>query len=320
VITSDPVYYIYSNFLERRGFKVVAVAEDDEGLRVDLLERRLEALAEEYERISFVYAVTVNNPTGTVMSNERRNALVGVVTGLSRLLGRHVPAVFDRAYEDLVHDPQVEALASPILWDDDGVVLEVGTLSKMLAPALRVGYLIGREGRLMDALIQRTSDAGFSAPLTNQEIASYMLDHHASDQIQRVNAGYREKAAAVRDCLEGELSGFLTGWTGGSAGFYYYLTFREVDTVEGSDFYRYLSRTTGDTRMDGPAGDRNPRVIYVPGEYCVHPQGDLVAEGRRQLRISYGFEPTRRIQEAIRLMRNAAQYATGKLARGTSDE
>jgi len=47
----------------------------------------------------------------------------------------------------------------------------------VLAPALRVGYMIGRGGPFINAMIQRTSDAGLSAPLITQEISSWLLDY-----------------------------------------------------------------------------------------------------------------------------------------------
>jgi len=57
------------------------------------------------------------------------------------------------------------------------VVFEIGTLSKIIAPSLRIGYMMGSDGDLMRAMTQRTSDAGLSGPLINQEIAGWLLDN-----------------------------------------------------------------------------------------------------------------------------------------------
>ncbi len=312
VITSDPMYYIYCDCLERLGFEVVTVAEDESGMRSDLLYNKLAALGDRTREISFFYIVTVSNPTGSILANDRRRKIVESAARLSKRLGRKVPVIFDRAYEDLVHDERVEPLQSAFPYDELGIVHEVGTLSKILSPALRIGYMIGRGGPFFDAMVQKTSDVGFSAPLIAQEVASYLLDHHVGQQVEKVRRCYRLKAAAVRGWIDEELGPQLEACSGGRAGFYYYLTFRAFETVEGSPFYTYLARTTGEPALDGPAEARYPRVVYVPGEFCVHPRGDMVDAGRRQLRLSFGYEELDRIREAMGYMKQAAAFAAGR--------
>jgi DNA-binding transcriptional MocR family regulator len=283
VVTSDPMYYIYTNVLARKGFDVLAVPEDSEGIDLAALESKLKDTG----RIAFLYTVTVNNPSCTMLSNARRRALLQVAKRLS------VPVFFDLAYELLLHDPHAEPFESVLPEDEAGLAYEIGTLSKVIAPALRIGYILGPGGPLMNALIQKTSDAGFSAPLFVQEMASWLLDNRIEEQLRAVNAGYREKAVAVRAGIDRNLGSYLGEVRGGSAGFYYYLTFKGLETHTRSRFFHDLA--TGD-----------PRVIYIPGEYCVHPKGDLAETGQRQLRISYAFESTPQILKALELMRDAA--------------
>lgn len=306
VVTTDPQYYIYCDYLERSGYTVLAIPEDADGLRIDVLERHLVDLR---EPVSFFYIVTVNNPTCSILSNERRRQLLEIAHRLGVAGGRKIPIFFDTAYELLIHDPAVERPESGLLHDRYGIAYELGTLSKILAPGLRVGYMIGPDTPLLRAVVQRINDMGFSAPVMNQEIASYLLDHHAAEQVRQVNAGYREKARKTREWLTRYLGPHIEECTGGTAGFYFYLTFGTCRTEEGSPFFNYLARTTGDPRIDNHAGQKNQRVVYIPGQFCVHPRGDLAEKGKRQLRISYGFEELERIEQGIRLMGEAVAYA-----------
>ena len=309
VLTADPMYYIYCNDLERKGFKVIAVPEDDEGLDTERLKVKLAALGDESAGIRFFYVVTVNNPTCMILSNNRKQALVNIVTRLSYEIGRKIPLFFDNAYSDLVHDDTVEPLASALCYDELGIVYEVGTLSKILAPGLRIGYLIGARGPFLNSIIQRTSDIGFSAPLINQEIASHLLDHGIESQIEKVNNGYQQKAKQVKTWMAELLGDNIQECRGGSAGFYFYLTLANIATGANSDFFKFLTRTTGQKVVDGPSDAQHPKVIYIPGEHCVHPNGDMVEVGKRQLRISYGFEELSQIHTALKLMKSAIDYS-----------
>jgi DNA-binding transcriptional MocR family regulator len=309
VVTSDPTYYIYADVLERKGFEILPVPEDAEGLDVKLLERKLRALGSAAEQISFFYVVTVNNPSGTILSNRRRRELYEVVARESRRQNRLIPIFYDLAYELLLHDPLAEPFASALPYDDLGVVYEIATLSKILAPGLRIGYLLGPNSPFMHAMIEKTSDSGFSAPLFVQEMASYLLDNRIQEQLRVVNAAYREKALAVKDGIQRSLGPYLQEQRGGSAGFYYYLTFRDIETHPTSPFFHFLTRTTGDAAVDGPKENRGPRVIYIPGEYCVHRRGDLAEVGKRQLRVSYGFEEAPQILRALELMKEGVEFA-----------
>jgi 2-aminoadipate transaminase len=295
VVTSEPLYYIYCDLLRRLGFSLLAIPEDDQGIRTDLLGNCLA----EHDEIRFCYVVTVGNPTSRVLANQRRRELVALLNRASERRGRKIPLVLDEAYELLRHDPALPALDPGLSADRHGIVYELGTLSKVLAPALRIGYLLGPPAPLLGAVVQRTSDIGFSAPLVNQEVSSYLLDHVVDQHLGRVRAIYRQKAVAVRRSLEEALGDELEEVVGGQAGFYYFLTLRDTPTGEGSAFFAHATRTTGE-----------PRVLYLPGEQCVDPGSGQAERAARQLRISYGFEPLEQIERGIRLLGEALAATT----------
>lgn len=305
VITADPFYYIYCDTLRRKGFEVVTVPEDEHGIRIDLLEETLVSI--DRLKLRFFYIVTVNNPSSTILANERKQVIVAIAETMSQREERLIPVLFDKAYEDIIHDRKVVKPVSGLKHDKHGLIFEIGTFSKAVAPALRIGYMLTRNREVSELITQKISDIGFSAPLMNQEITAWILDHYIQEQLRKVNDGYRIKAEQTKRLLADELGEHLLDLKGGSGGFYFYLTL-SVETHKDSAFFRYLNRTTGDSETDGHP-EKNPRLVYIPGTCCVNPDGAMKDIALKQLRISYGFESMEQIKKAVILIKEAIEYS-----------
>jgi 2-aminoadipate transaminase len=147
VIVESPTYLGALQAFQAQGLRVVGVPVNQDGMDVE----RVEFLLARY-RPKFIYTVpTFQNPTGATMTQERRSTL------LSLARRYQVPIVEDDPFSSLYFDspppPPIKAL------DDSGHVIYVSTLSKCLAPGLRVGYITGAKP-VIDAatLIRKMSD------------------------------------------------------------------------------------------------------------------------------------------------------------------
>ena len=302
VITGDPFYYSYTENLTKKGFHVKAIPSDHQGIIPEEIEKSLNK--NDIKALSFFYIITVNNPDSVILSDQRRKEIVALAEHFSEKIGHLIPVIFDRAYEDIIHDPEVSQPISALKYNRLGNIFEIGTFSKLFAPALRIGFMMSKNNEIRRQIIQRISDIGFSNSLINQEITSRLIDHDLDQHRNRVLAGYRQKAVNIKAMLEKELSEYTEDIRGGQGGFYFYITFKNVKTNEGSHFFKFLSRSTGHSEVDGyPA--LNPRLIYVPGTVCSQQDKSVY-----QLRLSYGFENSKVFSKAIALMREACHYAT----------
>ncbi len=309
VVSTDPLYYIFTSTLERNTFEIAPVEEDAEGPRIDILQQTLETLHKAGKHISCCYFVTVNNPTCVVISNQRRKQIVECLETWSKKFNTKIPLFFDLAYEWLIHDTQLPLPKLPSMFDNCEFVYEIGTLSKVFAPALRVGYIIGpKNSALLKSLIQWNSDVGFSAPLITQEISAELIKKVGLKQFESVNAGYRERGILFKEKFIQEMGNYTESITGGSAGFYLYITLKGIPTFPDSDLFKLLSRKSGIKDWDYDMDNRvNKRVVYLPGIYCVHPQGTLSKMGKYQLRVSYGYENINALLQSVNIFREAIE-------------
>jgi 2-aminoadipate transaminase len=191
VLIEQECYQGSINRLTRLGVKAVGIPLDGEGMRMDALAAALADLKREGVRPKYIYTIpTVQNPTGTIMPEARRRELLR----LSAEYG--VPIFEDDCYADLIWDgkrpPALHAMST------DGSVIHIGSFSKSIAPALRVGYIVARWDMLSRMLAIKT-DAG-SGALEQMVLAEYCAPHF-TEHVPALTRGLRAKLDTLMDSL-----------------------------------------------------------------------------------------------------------------------
>jgi 2-aminoadipate transaminase len=177
--------------LARRGVDVVGLPLDHEGMRMDALAAALADLKARGITPKYIYTIpTVQNPTATIMSEQRRAALL-------RLAGEYgVPVFEDDCYADLVWDgrrpPAIYAMSQ------SANVIHVGSFSKSIAPALRVGFIVA-PWSIMSRMLALKTDAG-SGALEQMVLAEYCAPHFTT-HVPALRKGLRRKVETLMETL-----------------------------------------------------------------------------------------------------------------------
>jgi 2-aminoadipate transaminase len=177
--------------LARLGVKPVGIPLDREGLRLDALSAALDDLKGRNIRPKYIYTIpTVQNPSGTIMGEQRRTELLG----LAKSYG--VPIFEDDCYADLIWDgrrpPALYAMSR------HGGVIHIGSFSKSIAPALRVGYIVAGWDMISRMLALKT-DAG-SGALEQMALAEFCAAHFTA-HVPRLRRGLRAKLEILMESL-----------------------------------------------------------------------------------------------------------------------
>jgi 2-aminoadipate transaminase len=191
VIIEQDTYQGALNRLTRLGVKVVGIPLDDGGMRMDALAEALEDLKGRGITPKYIYTIpTVQNPTGTIMPESRRVELLK----LSQHYG--VPVFEDDCYADLIWDGKRPPALYAMSQTDN--VIHIGSFSKSIAPALRVGYIVAGWSVLSRMLSLKT-DAG-SGALEQMVLAEYCAPHFSS-HVPKLTRGLRAKLDTLMEAL-----------------------------------------------------------------------------------------------------------------------
>jgi 2-aminoadipate transaminase len=179
----------------------VSVNSDDHGVDPADLRAKVGTGA---DKARFVYLLpNFQNPTGRTMTEERRAAVaqVAIDTGL--------PIIEDNPYGDLWFDEQpAPSLSSR--YPDGSVYL--GSFSKILAPGLRLGYLVAPKA-LYPKLLQAKQAADLHTPSFNQRVVAEVLkDGFIDRHVPTIRALYKQQCEAMLAALDREMAGLGLTW------------------------------------------------------------------------------------------------------------
>ena len=261
--------------------RFIQIPLDDDGMVVDELERALDAGA----RPKFLYTVpNFSNPAGVTMSLQRRRQLVEVC-GAAR-----IPIVEDNPYGMLRFEgdplPCLRSLAPTN-------VIYLGTLSKVFAPGVRIGWSAAEPDVLSRLLLAKEAADLCSSALTQLVAERYLEGDRWRENLAAFVGIYRER----RDAMLGTLTqSFPPGasWTLPAGGFYVW-----ARLPAGVDAQAMLPR----------AVDR--RVAYVPGTAFYADD-----RGRDHLRLSFCHPTPESVREGVRRLGQLLSDEIGEAAAG----
>src|SRR6202451_2670857 len=177
--------------LARLGVNVVGIPLDHEGMRMDALAEALAGLRRRGITPKYIYTIpTVQKPTRNIMPKPRRIELL-------KLAGQYgVPVFEDDCYADLIwagrRPPALYAISK------HANVIHIGSFSKSIAPALRVGYIVAPWNALSRMLALKT-DAG-SGALEQMVLAEYCAPHFVQ-HVPKLTRGLRAKLDTLMEAL-----------------------------------------------------------------------------------------------------------------------
>lgn len=231
---------------------VHAVASDDEGLDIAAF---TESVGSGADKARFLYVLpNFQNPTGRTMSEARRAALVAKADELG------LPLVEDNPYGDLWFESPPPA---PLTARNPAGCIYLGSFSKVLAPGLRLGYLVAPP-EVFPKLLQAKQAADLHTPGFNQRMVAEVLKGGFLERhVPTIRALYRQQRDAMLGALDREMGGLGVQWNRPAGGMFLWLRLpdgmtavallalaveRGVAFVPGAAFY---------------AGDADPRTLRL---------------------------------------------------------
>lgn len=202
VLVEEFCYQGAINRFRKMGAKVVGMKLDAQGIVTDALAEQLAGMKAQGTLPKFIYTIpTIQNPTATILPLDRRHALLQLAHQYN------VPVFEDECYADLLWQ---DMDAPPALYAlDPGAVIHLGSFSKSLAPALRLGYILA-PWEITRRLLPLKGDSGTGA--LDQMIVAEFFSKHFDTHVSHLNGVLKDKLDTMVEAVEREFGSAAECW------------------------------------------------------------------------------------------------------------
>lgn len=271
VLCESPSYLGALNAFNAYQPKFVEVPTDNGGLIPEELDKILETTP----NCKFIYVIPdFQNPTGRTWSLERRQKFMEVVNK------HNLPVVEDNPYGELRYEGKI--LPSLKSMDTKGLVMFLGTFSKIFCPGLRLGW-VAAEKELLGQFVKIKQSADLHTSNFDQGVAdAYMEQYDLDKHVAEIVELYRHRRDLILKTMAEEFPAG-TEWTHPEGGLFLWLTFPEGVSA------RKVFTKCIEMKVAGVIGD-----AFYPNQ-----------KTDRSMRINYSNMPDDRIVEGIKRMAKA---------------
>ncbi|MCY7371361.1 MAG: PLP-dependent aminotransferase family protein [Polaromonas sp.] len=273
VIVEGPTFLATIQCFRLYGAELISAPIDGQGVKTDELEKLIVL-----HKPKFVYLIpTFGNPSGAMLSLERRKQVLTMAVKYDTLI------VEDDPYGDLYFGepppPSLLALSENVPGSRE-LIAYCGSLSKVLSPGLRIGWLIAQPELLAKATMCKQFSDAHTSTFAQATASQYLKLGRIPAQLAMVRKVYAERAAAMADALRRELAGAI----------------EFTEPAGGLFFWARLTGAGGKIKDAGEFAKRaiEKGVAFVPGAPFYAADAD-----RATLRLSFATADVGKILEGV---------------------
>jgi len=275
VITEAPSYTGALNCFKSYEAKIIGIGIDNNGMNTSILEEKLSELSKKGIQAKFIYLVpNFSNPSGVTLSLKRRKEVLNLARKYKTVILEDNPYGMLRFEGKPI--PTIKELDTR---GDNHTVIYLSTLSKLLAPGFRIGWVVAPRP-ILEKIVLGVQSTILCVSSFSQRIAyEYFSDPVWQENIDKFKSIYSARRDVMLSSLESNFPDSAS-WSKPKGGFYVWLKLpKYLDTKE------LLADTV-----------RN-KVAFVPGS-------GFYADGRgiNEARLAYCTEETTRIEKGIKIL------------------